>query len=144
MLQRSLIPQNNSLAKAIGLFKKELATLTKILGVRFTPKYFWKNTETTFYRNFIVPCFFCAICYFNTSAHELQTQTTDKAFHMVPNTVNMRRSNIETQNSDILLLVRYNVSFLFLSVQKQRNTLQKWSFPAQNLIGKNTFVQNCS
>ena len=55
---RSLDPRNNSLAIAIGLFKKKLATLTKILGVRFTPKFFWKNTETMSYRIFIVPYFF--------------------------------------------------------------------------------------
>ena len=59
---------------------------------------------------------------------------------MVPGIDNMR-SNIERQNSDILLSVRYNVSVCLLSIQKHKIGLKSGLFCTQNLNGKKTFVR---
>ena len=59
---------------------------------------------------------------------------------MVPDIDNMRRSNIERQNSDLLLSVRYNVSFCLLSVQKHKIRWKSGLFCTKILNGKITFL----
>ena len=52
----------------------------------------------------------------------------------------MRRSNIEKPNIDILLSVRYNVSFRLLLVQKHKIRFKSGLFCIKNLNGKKTFL----
>ena len=52
----------------------------------------------------------------------------------------MRRSNIERQNSDNLLSVRYNVSVCLLSIQKHKIRLKSGLCCTKNLNGKKTFI----
>ena len=58
---------------------------------------------------------------------------------MVPDIDNMRRSNIERQNYDLLLLVRYNVTFCLLSVQKHKIRWKSGLFCTKIFNGKITF-----
>ena len=114
-------------------------TLTEIVGVRFTPIFFGRklitcSIEFSFSHNFP------AIRYFYTIAHELETRTTDETFYMLPNNDNMRRSNIERQNSDIWLSVRYEESFCLISAQKFKIRLKMVGLPNKKLNGKKTFV----
>ena len=51
----------------------------------------------------------------------------------------MRSSNIERQNSDLLISVRYNVSFCLLSVQKHKIRWKSGLFCTKILNGKKTF-----
>ena len=59
---------------------------------------------------------------------------------MVADIDNMRRSNIERQNSDLLLSARYNVSFCLLSVQEHKIRWKRGRFCAKILNGKITFL----
>ena len=59
---------------------------------------------------------------------------------MVPDIDNMRRGNIERENSDLLLLVRYNVSFCLLSIQKHKIRLKSGLFCTKNWNGKKTVL----
>ena len=127
VLQVSLVSRKNSLALAIGLLKK-LATLTKILGVWFIPKFFWKNTKTMFYRIFIVTNLFVLYANFTPVHMNFKREPQIKRFIWCQILIIWKRGNIERENSDLLLLVRYNVSFCLLSVQKHKIRLKNGLF----------------
>ena len=59
---------------------------------------------------------------------------------MVPDIDSMTRGNIERENSDLLLLVRYNVSFRLLSIQKHKLRLKRCLFCTKNWKGKKTVL----
>ena len=121
-------------------FLKKISYINQNFGCSIYPKIFLEEHLNHVLSNFHCPKRFCAIRQFYTSAHELQTRTTDKTFYMVPDIDNMRRGNIERENSDLLLLVRYNVSFCLLSIQKHKIRLKKGLFCTKNWNGKKTVL----
>ena len=131
-LQWNLIPQKNSLVLPIGLFKTDLATLTKFFCVRFNPKFFGRKLKPCSVEFLIPHTFLCCAQSLKTCTWNWETNT-HKTFDMVPKVDNMRSSNIERQNTDILHSVIYKESVCLISIQKHKICFKNCVFSHQKV-----------
>ena len=135
VLQRNLVPRNNSLAISIGHFKKGISYINQNMGCPIYPKNnFWEVTYSLFYRVFIFPEIFCAMSSLYFPGDETYWRITSKAFLMVTKINVLIWINFVGQNIEMgWFNSRWGETLLDIS-WKTQNVLQRSLVPRNNSL----------